>query len=140
MSDTPNTEAVWFIGPWRQPGYYLKVSVAPGYVDDATCAPSSHSAPPGFPWTTRSGVPTMDRNEWGACYKPQGTTAMDYKDGWSVLSVADYTVDSRPNVMAIFAVHRAEVPEADMCALAAERFPTVWHRLGAPRDAGASSE
>jgi hypothetical protein len=71
----------------------------------------------------------MDRS-WAACRKPQGTTGMDYADGWSVLSVADYTVDSRPNVLVAFAVQRANVPEAEMRALAQERYPSVWARLG----------
>lgn len=120
MATTPavQNEVVWFIGPWDQPGFYLRSSPAPG-----RSSRDGWSAPPGFPW------PSMDR-KWSACYKQQGTTAMDYGEGWSVLSVADYTVDSRPNVLVAFAVQRPDVPEDEMRALAAERYPTVWQRLG----------
>jgi hypothetical protein len=55
---------------------------------------------------------------------------MDYADGWSVLSVADYTVDHRPNVLVAFAVQSSDVTEARMRELAQERYPTVWARLG----------
>ena len=117
-------ETVWFIGPWNQPGFRLRESTKPGgsHRHDAR-TPDGYHKPPEFPWES------MDR-AWGACRTPQGTTAMDYEGGWSVLSVADYTVDSRPNVLVAFAVQRSNVSEAEMCALAAERYPTVWARLG----------
>lgn len=120
-------ERIWFIGPIRGPGYEMMVSVEPGRYDRGVGAPNDrarYSRPAGFPWRS------MDINEWGACYKPQGTTAMDYGPEWSVLSVADYTQDSRPNVMVIFAVNRGDVPEAEMRLLAAERYPNIWQRLG----------
>lgn len=114
---------MWFIGPWRQPGYYLRVSFGDGASGE--WPGDSWDRPPGFAWDT------MDRN-WSACRQPQGTTAMDYGEGWSVLSVADYTVDGRPNVLVAFAVQRDDVPEADMVALAARRYPSVWQRLCVP--------
>lgn len=114
------------MGPWTQVGYHLRYSDEPGKSED--WRGQSYSAPPDFPWRS------MDRNEWGACGKPQGTPVMDYGEGWSVLSVADYTVDRRPNVMAIFAVQRADVSKGEMKALAWDRFPTVWKRLGTPTD------
>ena len=114
---------VWFCGPWDKPGFYLRVSEVEG-----RSTRRNHngallfSRPPDFPWKS------MDR-KWGACYKRQGETAMDYADGWSVLSVADYTVDSRPNVLVSFAVQLPDVPEAEMRALAEARYPSVWLRL-----------
>lgn len=110
-------EDIWFIGPWDRAGYFLRLSQGPGHSET-----TRGHAPPGFPWKS------MDR-DWGACRQWQGTTAMDYAEGWSVLSVADYTIDSRPNVLVAFAVRRADVPENEMRELAAERYPTVWHRL-----------
>jgi 3'-phosphoadenosine 5'-phosphosulfate sulfotransferase (PAPS reductase)/FAD synthetase len=128
-------EAVWFIGPWDRPGFYLRLSTVPGHSDrhrGALVGGSWWAAPLDFPWRS------MDRS-WSACYKPQGTTAMDYAEGWSVLSVADYTVDSRPNVLVAFAVQRPDVPEAEMRVLAAERYPSVWARLGVRAGAGTST-
>lgn len=136
-ADNEGYEPVWFIGPWERPGFFLRLSEQPGKSKEYRGpAIESYHRPPDFPWKT------MDR-KWSACYKPQGQTAVDYAEGWSVLSVADYTVDSRPNVLVAFAVQRSDVPEDELRRLAAERYPSVWKRLGvAPqpshtRDGGA---
>ena len=120
MSVPEQPEPVWFMGCHRSVGYRLRVSTGPGHYDRGA---GTYHRPPDFPWES------MDR-EWSACYKPQGATGMDYKEGWSVLSVADYTIDSRPNVLVAFAVQRAMVPADEMCRLAASRYPEVWKRLG----------
>lgn len=122
--DDAGVGRVWFIGPWDQPGFFLRVSeqVGKSKRSDGERVDSWYR-PPSFPWKS------MDR-KWGACHKPQGTTAMDYADGWSVLSVADYTIDSRPNVLVAFAVQRPDVPEAEMRRLAEAHYPSVWKRLG----------
>lgn len=113
---------VWFIGPIHGPGYIMLFSVKSKHSDRYHGEGSWHK-PPNFPWKS------MDR-DWSASHKPQGTTAMDYAEGWSVLSVADYTEDSRPNVMAIFAVGKSDMSEQDMMELAADRYPLIWSRLG----------
>lgn len=119
-------ERVWFMGPYSRVGYRLRFSDEPGRSDD--WRGQSYSAPPNFPWKS------MDRNEWGACGKTQGTPVMDYGEGWSILSVADYTVDRRLNVMAIFAVERSDLSKSEMKVLAWDRYPSVWKRLGVPTD------
>jgi hypothetical protein len=78
----------------------------------------------------------MDR-DWSACRKRQGTAAMDYRDDWSVLSIADYTIDSRPNVLVVFAVRRARMPIGEMARLAKERYPSVYERLSCEEEADA---
>lgn len=123
MDSAGDFESVWFIGPWERPGFYMRVSDEPGRSQR-----QRESTPPDFPWNH------MDR-KWSAAHKPQGTTAMDYGNGWSVLSVADYTIDSRPNVLVAFAVQRPDVPEDEMRALAESRYPSVWARLGTKTEA-----
>lgn len=124
--DDKLTERVWFMGPWREVGYYLRFSDESGKSENWRGTP--YHCPPNFPYRS------MDRNEWAACGKSQGTPAMDYPDGWSVMSVADYTIDKRPNVMAIFAVERPDVSKTDMKVIAWDRYPSVWKRLGVPTD------
>lgn len=127
-------EHVWFMGPTNGPGYHFLVSYPSGKiigpVPRSGRRPDEGHRPPGFPSHWHS----MDRS-WSACRQPQGTAAMDYAEGWSVLSVADYTQDRRPNVMVSFAVQRADVPQEAMLALARRRYPRIVARLGVGDDA-----
>jgi len=116
-------EAVWFIGPWQRPGYFLRLSTEPGCSERAPRVTAEDVyRPHGFPWRS------MDR-KWKAVHGAQGMTSVEYAEGWSVLSVADYTVDPRPGGHVTLAVQRADVPEAEMRKLAQERYPSVWARL-----------
>lgn len=121
-------EVVWFIGPWDRPGYYLRRSDMPGRSRNDEGDGSNHR-PPNFPWKS------MDRR-WSASYKPQGTACVDHLHAWSVLSVADYTIDSRPNVLVAFAIERPDMPLLELATLAAERYPTIWARLGVGDEPG----
>jgi hypothetical protein len=120
-------EVVWFMGPVNGPGFYMLRSDKPGMsrhipTTDYDRSDSGHR-PPRFPWNS------MDR-KWMASGQPQGTVEMNWRRDWSVLSVADYTQDSRPNVMVSFAVEREKVSKEEMKTLAAERYPSIWKRLG----------
>lgn len=126
-------EQVWFMGPVDGPGYVLLVSEKPGISRRVKAQrPEDSHRPPKFHWKS------MDR-KWHFEGMPQGYTAMNWRglrdektgreSGWSVLSVTDYTQDSRPNVMVSFAVHRMRVLEDEMRALAEERYPSIWKRL-----------
>lgn len=119
-------DIVYFMGALRGPGHYLLVSEKKGVskrpdVSERKQLWADHR-PPDFPWSS------MDRH-WSATGFPQGTALIDMKGGWTVLSVADYTQDSRPNVVVSFAVQR-EVFLDEMKKLAAERYPQIWSRLG----------
>lgn len=127
------SDVVWFMGPVSGPGYWLMKSERPGLTKrHRDGRPDSDHRPPKFAWKS------MDR-EWHFTRMPQGYTAMNWRNevdertgvthGWSVLSVTDYTQDKRPNVMVAFAVHRPDVQEPEMRALAEERYPTIWKRL-----------
>lgn len=58
----------------------------------------------------------------------QGLCAVDYRDGWTLLSFADRTVDHRGGSHSSF-VFEAELTAADALALAREQFPWVFDRI-----------
>lgn len=126
-------DVVWFMGPVNGPGFYLLRSDRPAqWLRPKARTPEESSRPPNFAWKS------MDR-KWHFAGMPQGYTAMNWRTqrdertgsthGWSVLSVTDYTQDSRPNVMVSFAVHRPRVSEGEMRELAAKHYPSIWARL-----------
>jgi hypothetical protein len=118
-------KAVWFIGPVSGPGYVLLVSDGENLEPHRPPRGDSYHKPPEFPGRS------LD-TKWSAEGRPQGTARVDTLDGWTVLSVADYTEDSRPNVMAIFTIHGMATVD-DMLDLAAARFPRIYARLGVKR-------
>lgn len=54
-----------------------------------------------------------------------------HKDGWTALSFWDYTIDKRPGSNANF-LTRGEYDFEEMVTLAAEQWPQIMKRFGAP--------
>lgn len=93
--------------------------------------------PEGFPWTQHpdGGLTPGRRNERGRrvdylTKPPQSDAALHIKDGWTVLSMHDYSVDSRGNSNAAFIFDR-EIAEADVLDAASEAWPREFARITA---------
>lgn len=59
----------------------------------------------------------------------QGVAVLHHKDGWSMLSFWDRSVDDRYNSNGNFIIEGEHSFEA-MCEFAEQLFPEVWSRLG----------
>lgn len=59
----------------------------------------------------------------------QGTAALHHSDGWTALSIHDYTVDSRPGSHSTFLMP-GMLTFVGMLSAAHHHFPTVVDRIG----------
>lgn len=62
----------------------------------------------------------------------QGAAVLHQKDGWTAIGFWDRTGDTRGNSNSNFLVEGTYTFE-EMCQLAQEAFPAIWHRIGSVR-------
>lgn len=100
---------VFYLGCWSEVGHHM------------------HASDGGL---TRGRLPFEldDPGRWGTLYAKQHERKLHHVDGWTVLSMADNTVDTRPGSHMTFAMvgtHSTE--DAERHARAA--FPFIWERV-----------
>ena len=78
--------------------------------------------PSGYPWPYVDGHFTESKGK-------QGVASVHHSEGWTVLAMADYTVDSRPGSNSVF-VFDATLDWDEALIAAKERFPRIVARIG----------
>lgn len=122
MGDAP----IFYCGCLDVPGHYVS-SVPPIGEGDPDPRPAS-----------LRGYRLDHAERWGTLYAPEHVRKVTHVEGWTVLSMCDYTVDKRPNSHITFAMEGTlSVSEAEARARIA--YPSIWKRVddrATPRRAG----
>ena len=103
---------VFYMGCWDRVGHYL-----------------AGPDPSVMPESIR-GDKLDNPKRWGTEYGKQHIRYLHHVDGWTVLSMADRTVDTRPGSHATFAM-AGTLTKDEAEALARAAFPTIWARVDA---------
>lgn len=105
---------MFYFGCHGNPGHYL--------FDDQLS--SVRNADEALPFATR----ILDTGLLNAKHSPIGQIQYSIINGWTIISMADCTGDSRPGSVSCFVAEGFhQVP--DMILMAQERFPSLWKRI-----------
>jgi hypothetical protein len=113
------TDGMYYFGCWQEAGHYLRTP------DGRT---GEYALPHDFPFR----VHTLD----GGFLPPklpetEGRATLFHINGWTVMTFWDRSVDKRGACNSSF-VFRGKLTFAEACALAADKFPSVWNRFQFP--------
>lgn len=105
---------VAYFGCWDRPGHYLHTASGKCYGAVG-------------PWTSGK---LDDPDNWNGKGASSSTSRvnMHYVDGWTLMCMRDYSVDTRPGSHAIFLAEGTHTQDA-MWVLAADAFPFIAARL-----------
>lgn len=107
----------FYFGCIRDSGHYLW---------DVNHQTRTHEVPEGFPCplaTLDGGLLPKSKH-----YPTQGVTYLSYINGWTLLSMADNSVDTRPGSVGVF-ILRGEYSYEDALGYARKLFPKVFERF-----------